>query len=38
MRLKPILSKPFDTEKIQSETANGARVKTAVGYKPVRKP
>jgi len=36
--LKPILSKPFETEKIQPETANRACVKTAVGHKPVRKP
>jgi len=37
---KTILSsrKPFETEKIQPDTANGAYVKTAVGHKPVRKP
>ena len=37
--LKPILNerKPFETEKIQPDTANGACVKIAVGHKPVRK-
>jgi len=30
--------KPFETEKIQPDTVNGACVKTAVGYKPDRKP
>jgi len=29
--LKPILSKPLKTEKIQPDTANGTYVKTAVG-------
>jgi len=29
--------KPFETEKIQLDTANGPCVKTAVGLKPVRK-
>ena len=36
--LKPILSKPVETEKIHPDTGNGACVKTAVGHKPDRKP
>jgi len=35
--LKSILSKQFETGKIQLDTANGACVKTAVGHKPVHK-
>jgi len=33
--LKPILSKPVETEKIHPDTGNGACVKAAVGHKPV---
>ena len=36
--LKPILSKPFETEKIQPDAANGACAKIAIGHEPVRKP
>jgi len=36
--LKPILSKPVETEKIHPDTGNAACVKAAVGHKPDRKP
>ena len=37
IRLKPILRRPFETEKIHPDTADGACVKTATGHKPDRK-
>jgi len=38
IRLKPILRRPFETEKLHPDTDVGACVKTGTGHKPDRKP